>query len=88
MPPLGARWAERARLCYSRGVDEHARDREERADLPRLPLRASIYIDPDGSVQFGALFAELLPVAQALGALPEQRQTAPGTDARDRERGG
>lgn len=36
--------------------------------LPRLPLRASIYIDPDGSVHFGALFAELLPIAQALSA--------------------
>ena len=37
--------------------------------LPRLPLRASIYIDPDGKVQFGALFEELLPVARALGRI-------------------
>ena len=35
--------------------------------MPRLPLRASIYIDPDGTVHFGALFAELVPVAEALG---------------------
>jgi hypothetical protein len=33
---------------------------------PRLPLRASIYIAPDGVVHFGALFAELVPVAAAL----------------------
>jgi hypothetical protein len=34
---------------------------------PPLPVRASIYIAPDGSVHFGALFAELVPVAAALG---------------------
>jgi hypothetical protein len=33
---------------------------------PRLPVRASIYIAPDGTVHFGALFAELVPVAAAL----------------------
>ena len=33
---------------------------------PRLPVRASIYIAPDGNVHFGALFAELIPVAAAL----------------------
>jgi len=33
---------------------------------PRLPVRASIYIAPDGTVHFGALFAELVPVAGAL----------------------
>ena len=32
-----------------------------------LPVRASIYIAPDGTVHFGALFAELVPVAAALG---------------------
>jgi hypothetical protein len=37
-------------------------------DLPRLPVRAAIYLLPDGSVQFGALFAELLPIARALGS--------------------
>ena len=35
---------------------------------PRLPVRASIYVAPDGTVHFGALFAELLPVAAALKA--------------------
>jgi hypothetical protein len=35
--------------------------------LPPLPVRASIYIAPDGTVHFGALFAELVPVAAALG---------------------
>jgi hypothetical protein len=35
---------------------------------PRLPQRASIYLAPDGSVHFGALFEGLLPVARALGA--------------------
>lgn len=34
---------------------------------PPLPVRASIYIAPDGTVHFGALFADLLPVAVALG---------------------
>ena len=34
---------------------------------PRLPQRAAIYIAPDGSVHFGALFEGLLPVARALG---------------------
>jgi hypothetical protein len=34
---------------------------------PPLPVRASIYIAPDGTVHFGALFAELVPVAAALG---------------------
>ncbi len=39
---------------------------------PRLPQRAAIYIAPDGTVHFGALFKDLLPVADALGrpALP------------------
>lgn len=34
---------------------------------PALPERAAIYIAPDGTVHFGALFAGLLPVARALG---------------------
>jgi hypothetical protein len=34
---------------------------------PSLPVRASIYILPDGQVAFGALFEELQPVARALG---------------------
>ena len=34
---------------------------------PALPQRAAIYIAPDGTVHFGALFEGLLPVARALG---------------------
>ena len=34
---------------------------------PRLPERAAIYIAPDGTVHFGALFEGLIPVARALG---------------------
>jgi hypothetical protein len=34
---------------------------------PKLPVRAAIYLLPDGTVHFGALFAELLPVARSLG---------------------
>jgi hypothetical protein len=41
--------------------------REELPPAPRLPQRAAIYIAPDGSVQFGALFEGLVPVARALG---------------------
>jgi hypothetical protein len=33
---------------------------------PRLPQRATIYIAPDGTVHFGALFRDLVPVAEAL----------------------
>lgn|GEM_PF-1588771 len=32
----------------------------------RLPVRAAIYIAPDGTVHFGALFEELAPVAESL----------------------
>ena len=43
---------------------------EEPPELPapRLPVRASIYVAPDGTVHFGALFEGLLPVAEALKA--------------------
>jgi hypothetical protein len=37
-------------------------------DAPRLPERAAIYIGPDGNVTFGALFAGLVPVAEAIAA--------------------
>jgi hypothetical protein len=37
---------------------------------PRLPQRAAIYIAPDGSVKFGALFEDLLPVALAVSNRP------------------
>jgi hypothetical protein len=42
-------------------------DRDTDLVVPPLPVRASIYIAPDGTVHFGALFAELVPVAAALG---------------------
>ena len=51
--------------------------------LPRLPLRASIYIDPDGTVQFGALFEELLPVARALGARDGEASAPPAAAGDD-----
>ena len=53
---------------------------EEPPELPapRLPVRASIYVAPDGTVHFGALFAELLPVAAALST-PTSSPTAPAT---------
>jgi hypothetical protein len=35
---------------------------------PRLPERSAIYIAPDGTVRFGALFQGLVPVAEALSA--------------------
>ena len=38
---------------------------------PRLPQRAAIYIAPDGTVHFGALFKDLVPVAAALGRRSE-----------------
>ena len=38
--------------------------------VPRLPERAAIYIAPDGTVHFGALFEGLLPVAEALRGKP------------------
>ena len=42
------------------------RDRSPDLVAPKLPVRASIYIAPDGTVHFGALFAELVPVAASL----------------------
>jgi len=53
---------------------------EEPSELPapRLPVRASIYVAPDGTVHFGALFAELLPVAAALST-PTSSPTATST---------
>jgi hypothetical protein len=36
------------------------------APPPRMPVQSALYITPDGRVQFGALFEELLPVARAL----------------------
>ncbi len=47
----------------------------------RLPVRASIYIDVDGTVHFGALFDELVPVADSLRG---QRQTGEPSSANSR----
>ncbi len=47
-----------------------APERAAPSGVPRLPVRASIYIDPDGSVHFGALFEGLVPVAEALRGKP------------------
>jgi hypothetical protein len=65
-------------------------------DLPKLPVRAAIYLLPDGTVQFGALFEELIPVARAVGgdspALPrgpvaaEPAVAAAGNADRDTDR--
>lgn len=33
---------------------------------PSMPVQSALYITPDGQVQFGALFDELVPIAQAL----------------------
>ena len=46
-------------------------------EAPRLPERAAIYIAPDGTVHFGALFEGLLPVAAALGGGPDVQRTIP-----------
>lgn len=37
---------------------------------PRLPVRAAIYLAPDGTVHFGALFQDLAKVAESLGSAP------------------
>ena len=47
---------------------------------PRLPVRASIYIDVDGTVHFGALFEELVPVAESLRGRSSLREPS-GEDA-------
>jgi hypothetical protein len=39
-------------------------------DPPRLPQRAAIYIAPDGSVKFGALFEDLIAVAESISGKP------------------
>jgi hypothetical protein len=36
------------------------------APPPAMPIQSTLYITPDGHVQFGALFAELVPLAKAL----------------------
>jgi hypothetical protein len=56
------------RAVFERTVAAVEAPRDKELVPPRLPVRAAIYIAPDGRVHFGALFAELLPVAAALGA--------------------
>jgi hypothetical protein len=46
-------------------------------DAPRLPERAAIYIAPDGTVTFGALFQGLVPVAEAISGKRIPRPDAP-----------
>jgi hypothetical protein len=48
-----------------------------------LPQRAAIYIAPDGSVKFGALFEDLVPVAEAISASgqPRPEEAPAGPDA-------
>lgn len=41
-------------------------DDDDIAPPPPLPIQSAIYITPDGRVEFGALFEELVPVARAL----------------------
>ena len=55
-------------LGYSRVADD--RKQEGLPEAPRLPERAAIYIAPDGTVHFGALFEGLLPVRDALQKPP------------------
>ena len=50
-------------------VDENV---EPLPEVPQLPQRAAIYIAPDGTVHFGALFEDMLPVARALGLPPDE----------------
>jgi len=70
VPPLSRRLGGK---LWRVSADEH-----EELAAPRLPVRASIYIGPDGTVHFGALFAELVPVAAALST-PTPTSTATPT---------
>ena len=57
----------RAALRYARVTGD---PKSALPDAPRLPERAAIYIAPDGTVTFGALFEGLVPVAEAIAAKP------------------
>ena len=65
----------RARFARSLCFVSDSRDKD--LVVPHLPVRASIYIAPDGTVHFGALFEELLPVADALGSRSRGRAIEP-----------
>jgi len=45
---------------------------------PAMPVRATLYIHPDGSVSVGALFDELVPLARALDPDLARSQPARG----------
>jgi len=59
-------------LGYLRVAEDPKPDRLP--EPPRLPQRAAIYIAPDGTVHFGALFEGLVPVARALGRENEKEK--------------
>ena len=64
------------KLLQYRAVETDPKPPAESAEPPappRLPQRAAIYIAPDGTVHFGALFKDLVPVAAALGRLTGER---------------
>ena len=52
-------------------------------EAPRLPQRAAIYIAPDGTVHFGALFSDLVPVARSLGGNVNVNVNDPGKPCSD-----
>ena len=60
-------------------ADSEVRASGDLPEVPRLPERAAIYIAPDGTVQFGALFEGLVPVAQVISG--GTFRAAPGSDS-------
>jgi hypothetical protein len=72
-------------LGYARVAEDPKR--EGLPEPPRLPQRAAIYIAPDGTVHFGALFEDLVPVKDALGGPPPAAASASASaSASDEER--
>jgi hypothetical protein len=74
---LVSRWK---RAAFARSLLLVREGPNELLVAPRLPVRASIYIAPDGTVHFGALFEELVPVADALGSHSRGRAMEPSDD--------
>ena len=56
----------RAMVSEERSPVVETDDDEAVAPPPAMPVQSALYITPDGTVQFGALFEELVPVARAL----------------------
>ena len=56
-------------------MPDHPKSGGALPEPPRLPQRTAIYIAPDGRVIFGALFEDLLPVADAVAGRPSKRTT-------------